>query len=149
MIERSRKCRNFGGEKVSVYARVCHLCGDEDSPIINTVPLNEVADTTTSFAPSIRSDTSSNDLEKGSEPTSHSLALNKEQCDLCFAISPRLGTVRSFRWHQCSYCDQCYCPDCIKNRLSKERTLLIFKLLLCMSCNSYVGREGGGISRGF
>ena len=48
MAEPSRICSSCGGEKVSIYARICHLCGAEDETISTTAPSTELTETSTS-----------------------------------------------------------------------------------------------------
>jgi len=51
MTQPSRICTNCGGEKVSVYARICHLCGAESEPTSATESPAESIGTDTPITP--------------------------------------------------------------------------------------------------
>ena len=54
----SRICRSCGGQKVSAYARVCHLCGAADESTLTTEPLTGVTETSTESLPPSQSSAS-------------------------------------------------------------------------------------------
>lgn len=126
MNKLSRICSNCGGEKVSVYARVCHICvaGDELASDNDT----------TSADQSRRARTPTK--VKTWNFTFDAPDMFKDTCDLCSETIIELPK----KWRQCSHCDQVYCSGCIKTRLPTEPLLLIFNNPLCVSCYSLVDR---------
>ena len=54
MTQPSKICRSCGGEKISIYARICHSCGNEDEPNIPKKPSTEITETSTPRLPPLR-----------------------------------------------------------------------------------------------
>ena len=47
MTEPSRFCTSCGGERISVYARICHLCGAENQPTVTADASTQITETST------------------------------------------------------------------------------------------------------
>ena len=137
MATPSRICSNCGGEKISVFARICHLCGYDEQSM--TTSRTNVA---TFECPDCGHENFTSAMPMRNEDNNG--RRNVAPCNGCerrlhFSIWPSTNAFKPK--NMCRHCEAVWCNICRK-QLKTVRIFGVVKVEICGSCGSSLGRTG-------